>query len=91
MINQPTDQLTAEESKYSHNRAQQRQHPTNNMFEVRQNLAIFGGRPIGIAIEALLTIVVNWLLSYLPIVVFLLPPPALLLACCHSVISIKWR
>ena len=33
-------------------------------------MAPFGGRPIGAAIEALLTKVVNWGLSVLPIVVF---------------------
>jgi hypothetical protein len=49
-------------------------------LEVWQNSAIFGGRPIGSAIEALLTKVVNQRSSVLPIVFFLLPPAALLLA-----------
>jgi hypothetical protein len=40
------------------------------MFEVWQNLAPFGGRLIGGAIEALLTKIVNQQLSVLPIVVF---------------------
>jgi hypothetical protein len=53
------DQPTAEESKYNLNRAWWHQCPTNNMFEVWQNLAPFGGRPIGSAVEALLTIVIN--------------------------------
>jgi hypothetical protein len=39
-------------------------------LEVWQNLAIFGGRPIGRNVEALLTKVVNRQLSVLPIVVF---------------------
>jgi hypothetical protein len=49
-------------------------------LEVWQNLAIFGGKPIGGAIEALLTKVVNRRLLVSPIVVFLLSPAALLLA-----------
>jgi hypothetical protein len=49
-------------------------------LEVWQNLAIFGGRPIGGAIEALLTKVINWKSSVSPIVVFLLHPAELLLA-----------
>jgi hypothetical protein len=36
-------------------------------LEVWQNSAIFGGRPIGAAVEALLTIIVNRRLSSLPI------------------------
>ncbi len=40
------------------------------MLEVQQNFAPFGSRPIGSAIEALLTKVVNWQSSVLPIVVF---------------------
>jgi hypothetical protein len=44
------------------------------MFKVWQNLASFGGRLIGGAIEALLTKVVNWQSSVLPIVVFSYPP-----------------
>jgi hypothetical protein len=39
------------------------------MFEVWQNLAPFGGRPIGGANEALLTKVGSWQSSVLPIVV----------------------
>jgi hypothetical protein len=39
------------------------------MFEVWQSLAPFGGRPIGGAIEALLTKAINWQSSVLPIVV----------------------
>jgi hypothetical protein len=44
------------------------------MFEVWQNSASFGGRPIGATVEALLTKVVNRQLSVLPIVVFSLLP-----------------
>jgi hypothetical protein len=40
------------------------------MFEVWQNLAPFSSRPIGDAIEVLMTKVVHWQLSVLPIVVF---------------------
>jgi hypothetical protein len=36
-------------------------------LEVWQNSAIFGGRPIGAAVEALLAIIVNQRLSSLPI------------------------
>jgi hypothetical protein len=39
------------------------------MFEVWQNLALFGGRPVGSAVEALLNKVINGQLSVLPIVV----------------------
>jgi hypothetical protein len=46
------------------------------MFEVWQNLATFGGRPIGSTIEALSTKVFNWRSSVLPIVVFFVA------ACC---------
>jgi hypothetical protein len=42
-------------------------------LEVWQNVAIFGGRPIGGAFEALLTKVVNWQLSVSPIVFFVAP------------------
>jgi hypothetical protein len=56
---QPTTQLTTEELKYSCNRAQRRQHPTNNMLEVWQNSAPFGGRLISATVEALLTKVVD--------------------------------
>jgi hypothetical protein len=40
------------------------------MFQVRQNLAPFGGRPISSAIEGLLTKILNQQSSALPIVVF---------------------
>ncbi len=40
------------------------------MFEVWQNLAPFGGRPIGSTVEALLTKVVNRQSSVSPVVVF---------------------
>jgi hypothetical protein len=65
---------TAEELKYSHDRAQLHGHPTNNLLEVQQNLAPFGGRPMGSAIEALLIKVINWQSSVLPIVVFFVAP-----------------
>jgi hypothetical protein len=68
---QPTNQLTAEELKYSHTRSRRHQRLTNNLLEVWQNLAPFGGRPIGAAVEALLTKVVNRQLSVSPIAVFL--------------------
>jgi hypothetical protein len=55
-----TNQLTAEESKYSRTRAQRCGRPTNNLLEVWQNLSPFGGRPIGAAVEALLTKIINW-------------------------------
>jgi hypothetical protein len=60
--NQPTKdkQLTTEELKYSRNRARGHRHPTNNLLEVWQNLAPFGVTPISIAIEVLLTKVLNW-------------------------------
>jgi hypothetical protein len=48
-------QLAAEELKLSRNRAWWHQRPTNNMFEVWQNMAPFSGRPIGGAVEALST------------------------------------
>jgi hypothetical protein len=63
-------QPTAEELKYSRKRARRHQRPTNNLLEVWQNLAPFGSRPIGSAVEALLTKIVNWQLSVLPIVDF---------------------
>ncbi len=66
-----TNWLTAEELKYSRHSAQGHLCPTNNMFEVWQNSAPFGGRPIGAAVEALLTKFVNWWSSVLLIVVFL--------------------
>jgi hypothetical protein len=56
--------------KYSCDRAQQSQRPTNNMFIVWQNLAIFRVTPIGSTVEALPTKVVNRQLSVLPLVVF---------------------
>jgi hypothetical protein len=71
--NRPTKQLTAEELKYSRNRARRRQHPSKNLLEVWQNLTTFGDRQIGSAVEALLTKNVNWQSSVSPIVVFLLP------------------
>jgi hypothetical protein len=73
----PTDQWPtnnqppAEELKYSRDRARQRRYPTNNMLEVWQNSAFFGGRPISGAVEALLTKVVNQWSSVLLIVIFL--------------------
>jgi hypothetical protein len=63
-------QPTTEELKYSHHKVWRHQHPTNNMFEVWQNLAPFSGRPIGGAVEALLTKVINWQSLVLLIVVF---------------------
>jgi hypothetical protein len=59
-----TSQLTAEELNYSGYRAWHCPRATINMLEVRQNMAIFGGRPIGAAIEVLLLKVVNWQSSY---------------------------
>jgi hypothetical protein len=41
------------------------------MFEVWQNLALFGSRTIGGTNEVLLTKVVNWWSSVSPIVIFL--------------------
>jgi hypothetical protein len=55
---------------HSRDRARQHQRPTNNLLEVWQNLAIFGGRSIGGIVEALLTKVVNRQSSVLLIVVF---------------------
>jgi hypothetical protein len=52
MTNQLTNQSTAEELKYRCNMARGLCHA---MFQVWQNLAPFGGRPIGGAVEALLT------------------------------------
>ncbi len=66
-----TNQLTTEELKYSRHSAWQHQRPTNNMFKVWQNLSPFGGRPIGSAVEVLLTKVVNLRSSVLLIVFFL--------------------
>jgi hypothetical protein len=57
---QPTNRPTTEELKYTHHRAQRLQHPTNNMVEVWQKLAPFGGTPTSGAVEVLLTKVVNW-------------------------------
>jgi hypothetical protein len=62
IVDQPTtnDQRpTAEELKYSHDRACWHQRPTNDMFKVWQKLAPFGSSPIGSVVEALLTKVVN--------------------------------
>jgi hypothetical protein len=66
--------VTAEELKYSRNRARWHQRPTNNLSGVWQNSAPFGGGAIGTAAEALLTKVVNRQLSVSPIVVFLVAP-----------------
>jgi hypothetical protein len=63
-------QPLTEELKYSHHSAQQHQCPTNNMVKVWQNLALFDGRPIGGAVEALLTKVITRQLSVSLIVVF---------------------
>jgi hypothetical protein len=49
IVDQPTNQMLAEELKYSHDRARRHQRPTNNLLEMWQNSAIFGGRPIGSA------------------------------------------
>jgi hypothetical protein len=77
-VDQPTDQQPTandqrpltEEFQYSRHSAQQHQRPTNNMLELWQNLAPFGDRPIGGAVEALLTNVVNRQSSVSPIVIF---------------------
>jgi hypothetical protein len=55
-INQPT----TEELNYNSNRAWGCPGATNNLLEVWQNSATFGGRPIGTAVKALLTKVINW-------------------------------
>jgi hypothetical protein len=68
---QPATDCRGIKLKYSRHRARQHQDPTNNLFEVWQNSAPFGGRPIGGAVEALLTKVVNQRLSVLLIVDFL--------------------
>jgi hypothetical protein len=68
--NQPTNQPTAEELKYNRDRAQRRQRPTKTTLEVWQNSAPFGGRPIGGAVEALLTKFINRRLSVLLIIVY---------------------
>jgi hypothetical protein len=61
IVDQPTNlRPIAEELKFSRDRARRRQCPTNNLLEVWQNSAIFSGRLIGGAVEALLTKVVNW-------------------------------
>jgi hypothetical protein len=87
IVDQPTnqqsknDRRTADELKYSRHSARRCQCPTNNLLEVWQNLAIFGGRPISGAVEVLLTKVINRQLSFLSIVVFFVAPcRALLLA-----------
>jgi hypothetical protein len=61
LTNQQTNnnQLTAEELNYSRDRARRHQRPTSNMLEVWQNSAYFGNRPIGAAVEALLTKVIS--------------------------------
>jgi hypothetical protein len=58
---QPTtdDQATAEELNYSGDMAWWHPHAGKNLLEAGQYLAIFGGRPIGSIIWALLTKVVN--------------------------------
>jgi hypothetical protein len=53
------DRLVAEELKYSRNRARRRPRATKNLSDVWQNKAIFHGRPIGGAVEAMLTKFVN--------------------------------
>jgi hypothetical protein len=79
-VDHPTNQLLAEESKYSQDRTQRCQRPTNNLLEVWQNSAIFSSRQIGSAIEVLLTKDFNRQSLVSPIVVFFvacpLPPPA---------------
>jgi hypothetical protein len=61
IVDRPTNnqRSTIEDLKYNRYKARWRQHTTNNKFELWQNLALFGGRPIGSAVEALLTKVVN--------------------------------
>jgi hypothetical protein len=54
MTNKPVE----EELKYSWDRAWWHPPATKNLLEVWQKLAIFGGRPIGGAMEVLLTKVV---------------------------------
>jgi hypothetical protein len=54
------NQPATEELNNSGNRAWHRPCITNNLFEVWKNLVIFGGRPIGAAVEALLAKDVNW-------------------------------
>jgi hypothetical protein len=61
------DRPVAEELKYSRNRARRRQRPSNDLLQVWQNSAIFGGRPIGAVIETLLMIIVNQQSSQSPI------------------------
>ncbi len=58
---QTTNRLTAEELKYSRIMARWLWCPINNLLEVGQNLAPFGGKLIGPTVEALLTKVLNWL------------------------------
>jgi hypothetical protein len=65
-----TNKPLVEDLKYSCNRARRHQRPTDNLLEVWQNLAIFGGSPIGGAIEALPTKDVNQRSSVSPIVFF---------------------
>jgi hypothetical protein len=59
LADQATNQPATDELNYSHHMAQRHQCPTKNLLEVWQNLAIFGSRPIGAAVEVLLTKVVN--------------------------------
>ncbi len=73
-----TDQPATDELKYSQDRAWRHPRTTKNLLEVWQNLAI-GGRPIGGAVEALLTkVVINgwWPLGAVP---FHLPSPVTVL------------
>jgi hypothetical protein len=75
IVDQPTnDRPLAEELKYSCTRAWQHQHPTNNLLEVWKNVAIFGGRWIGGAVEVLLIKVINRRSSVSPLLFFSLPP-----------------
>jgi hypothetical protein len=66
IVDQPTNnqrpttgRLTIEELNYSCNRAWRRGRLSNNLVEVWQNLAPFGGRLIDATVEALLTKVLN--------------------------------
>jgi hypothetical protein len=84
--NQPTtnnQRLLAEELNYSGNGARRHQCPTNNLLEVWQNLAPFGGGPIGGAVEVLSTNVINCQSSVLLIFVFFVAP-------CHAAGSVLW-
>jgi hypothetical protein len=78
--------LAAEELKYILDGARQRQRPTNNMFGVWQNLAPFGGRPIGGTIEVLLTKVNNQQYCRLLIPVFFVAAALM----CQNVVVWVW-